>query len=276
MKLFVTAILLISSLSFGAQPVIPYGSNPAAGHRAEVNGIKLYYETYGDGPLLVLLHGNGGSIEAMRYQADYFRQNRTVVAIDSRGHGHSEMGKGRLTYEQMADDVAALIPQLDRGRADIFGWSDGGIIALLVARRHPEAVHAIALSGANLTPEALKPEDLAGMKSELHVAEEKLRAGDTSRPWATVCQYLQLMITQPHISTEDLRLITGPALVLAGEHDMIPEPHTRAIAAGLPNSDLHIFPQAGHAALMEVPDVFNAALETFFRQASRSIPVPIK
>lgn len=267
--------VLILGLALGvacraAGSAIPYGSNPAAGHTIEVNGIRLYYEQYGEGPLLVLLHGNGGSIEALRYQAEFFRSHRTVVAVDSRGHGKSEMGEGRLTFENMADDVAALVRALHRGSADVFGWSDGGIIALLVARRHPDVVHAIALSGANLTPESLKPEDLAGMKTELRDAEAKLQAGDTTRPWSKLCQYLQLMITQPHITAEDLSRITVPALVLAGEHDMIPEPHTREIAAGLPHSQLHIFPGAGHGALLEIPEQFNAVLERFFEQAKRT------
>ena len=153
--------------AYGAElagPATAYGSNPAAGHTAEVNGIRLYYERYGDGEPLVMLHGNGGSIEALRFQIGFFRTRRMVIAIDSRGHGGSEMGRGRLTFEQMSDDVAALLQQLHCGPADILGWSDGGIVALLVARRHPEVVRRLAISGANLSPEALKPDDLAGMK----------------------------------------------------------------------------------------------------------------
>jgi pimeloyl-ACP methyl ester carboxylesterase len=264
-SILLLAALVLAQPAQAANLATPYGSNPTAAHVSEINGIRLYYEVYGHGDPLVVLHGNGGSIEALRYQIEFFRSHREVIAIDSRGHGRSEMGPGTLTYVQMADDVAGLLAQLHAEPADLLGWSDGGIVALLVALRHPEAVHRIAISGANLTPEALKPGDLSGMKSGLAEAERKIAAGDRSKPWETQRQYLQLMITQPHITASDLSRITAPALVLAGEHDMIPEPHTRLIAAGLPNARLHIFPGAGHAALMEVPDAFNATVEGFFR-----------
>ena len=248
-----------------AEPTVPYGHNDAAGHYAVVNGIRLHYELYGKGAPLVMMHGNGGDISALRFQIDFFRAQHWVIAVDSRGHGRSEMGPGTLTYVQMADDVAALLAALHAPPADLLGWSDGGIVTLLVALRHPAQVHRIVLSGANLTPEGLKPDDLAGMKSDLADAQKKLASGDTSQNWSATCQYLQLMITQPHISAGDLAAIQAPALVLAGEHDMIPEAHTRLIAAGLPHARLHIFPGAGHGALMEVPDAFNAAVDAFLR-----------
>mgnify|MGYP001547368022 CR=1 FL=1 len=265
---FVIICSLTLRAALATEPATPYGSNPAAGHFASVTGIRLYYEVYGEGAPLVVLHGNGGSINALRYQIEFFRAHRLVIAIDSRGHGQSEMGPGRLTYEQMADDVASLLEQLHAGRADILGWSDGGIVALLVALRHPDAVHALAISGANLSPDALKPGDVAGMTVELREAEQKLAAGDRSRPWSVVCQYLQLMITQPHITTAELATITSPTLVMAGEHDLIPEGHTRAIAAALRHSALRIFAGASHAALQEVPALFNAAVDDFLAQGA--------
>jgi pimeloyl-ACP methyl ester carboxylesterase len=262
-RLLALAILGLGPMR-AAEPVTPYGDNPSAGHTAALNGIRLYYEIYGQGAPLVVLHGNGGSISALRHQIECFRTRRQVIAIDSRGHGRSEMGPGRLTYEQMADDIAALLAQLHTGPADVLGWSDGGIVALLLALHHPAVVRRIALSGANLSPAGLASGDLAGMTAELRDAREKLAAGDRSRPWAIVCQQLQLMVTQPQITPADLARVEAPALVLAGEHDVIPLAHTRSIAAGLPRARLHIFPGAGHGALQEVPEAFNAAVEQFF------------
>lgn len=137
---------------------------------------------------------------------------------------------------------------------------------------HPAAVRRIAVSGANLSPEALAPGDVAGMTAELRAARQKLAAGDRSRPWDVVCQQLQLMITQPHLTAADLARISAPALVMAGEHDLIPEAHTRAIVAGLPHAQLHIFAGADHGTLQEVPEAFNAAIEQFFAAPDRPTP----
>ncbi len=270
-----TLVLLgaISAASIGRAadtppPAAPtYGNDPAHGHTASVNGIRLYYETYGAGPaaLLVVLHGNGGNLAAMRHQIDFFRTTRQVIAIDSRGHGRSEMGATPLTYEKIADDVAALLAQLHAAPADILGWSDGGIVALQLALRHPQRVRRIALSGANLDVAALKPEDLASMRAELTDVRAKLAAGDRTPHLLQLEQHLVLMVDQTPITRADLVRITCPALVVAGERDMIPEPSTRAIAAGLPHAQLHIFPDATHGALQEIPAEFNRVVAEFLK-----------
>lgn len=258
-------VLVGHPLSAAADPVIAaYDENPAFAHTAKVNGITLYYEVYGTGRPLVLLHGNGGNLADLHFQIDFFRTHRQVIAIDSRGHGHSEMGAGRLTYDQMADDVAALLTQLHAEPADVLGWSDGGIVALLLAWHHPAVVRRIALSGANLSPEGLAPDDLAGTIKDTEHARQMLAARDTSRPWATIYQQQQLMATEPHIRPQDLAQIAAPALVMAGEHDLIPDAHTRLIAGGLPHARLHIFKGAGHGALQEQPAAFNQVVEDFF------------
>lgn len=273
--IFRTLVLLvaISAASTGRAadappPAAPdYGNDAANGRYAVVNGIRLYYETHGQGERtpLVVLHGNGGNLAAMRHQIDFFRATRQVIAIDSRGHGRSEMGATPLTYEKIADDVAALLAQLHAPPADILGWSDGGIVALQLALRHPTRVRRIALSGANLDVAALKPEDLASMRAELTDVRAKLAAGDRSPRLLQLEQHLVLMIDQTPITPADLRRITCPALVMAGERDMIPEPSTRAIAAGLPHAQLHIFPDATHGALHEIPAEFNHVVAAFLK-----------
>lgn len=243
-----------------------YGHDQEHGRFATVNGIRLHYEIYGSGVPLVLLHGNGGDIAAMRHQIEHFRTQRQVIAIDSRGHGQSQLGAPPLTYEGIADDVAALLAELHAPPADVLGWSDGGIVALHLALRHPARVRSIALSGANLSLRDLQPEDVAGMEKELTEVRRKIASGDQTRAWPRVEQHLLLMLRQTPITAADLARITCPALVLAGEHDMIPEPHTRAIAAGLPHARLHLFRGAGHGALQEVPEEFNRVVEEFLSQ----------
>src|SRR6185369_2297913 len=129
-----------------------YGANPAAGKTFVHDGIQLYYETYGAGEPLLLVHMNGGSIGTFKAQIDQFRSRYRVIAMDSRDHGKSAASPGKLTYEAMTDDLAALLDHLQTGPVNVLGWSDGGIEALLLGIRHPQKVKKIAAMAANLNP----------------------------------------------------------------------------------------------------------------------------
>ncbi len=102
----------------------PYGNNKGAATTEEVNGIKLYVETYGKGQPMLQIHGNGESIASMGHQIRFFSDRYRVIAADSRGHGKSEMGSGRLTYEQMAEDLNALLEKRGLKSVYVLGWSD--------------------------------------------------------------------------------------------------------------------------------------------------------
>ncbi|WP_339863578.1 alpha/beta hydrolase [Paremcibacter congregatus] len=126
---------------------ISYGQNAASGHYADINGIKFYYETYGDGAPLILIHGNGGSIASLAAQIAFFSRTYKVIVADSRGHGKSGLGDQPLTYRQMMEDWNVLLDLLNIQQAPIFGWSDGGILGLLLAINHPDKVAKLALWG---------------------------------------------------------------------------------------------------------------------------------
>jgi pimeloyl-ACP methyl ester carboxylesterase len=111
---------------------IPYGDNPEAGKYVKVNGINLYYESYGEGKPLMLIHGNGGSIINMGYQIEYFSTKYKVIIPDCRGRGKSEMNTDSLTYDLITADLVALLESLNIDSCNIIGWSDGGIIGLLM------------------------------------------------------------------------------------------------------------------------------------------------
>src|SRR6185503_19516991 len=114
-----------------------YGANPTAGHTFTHDGVRLYYEVYGAGEPLLVVHGNGGSIADMSAQIDHFRKRYRVIAMDSRDQGRSGDSADALTYEKMTDDLAALLDHLKTGPVNVLGWSDGGIEALLLGVRHP-------------------------------------------------------------------------------------------------------------------------------------------
>src|SRR5262245_40141887 len=148
--------LLISLFSIicQAQEKINYGNNPQAGNFYNNNGVKVYYEIYGEGKPVVLLHGNGGSIRSRAALIEEFSKKYKVIAFDNRWHGRSDCPAGYLTYEQMADDVDKTLQHLGIDSAYIWGHSDGGIIGLLVAIHHPDKVKKLLASGANLRPDS--------------------------------------------------------------------------------------------------------------------------
>ena len=142
---------------------VRYGSNPAAGKTFTHDGVSLYYEVYGSGEPVLLVHANGGSIASFRAQIECFRQHYKVIAMDSRDQGRSADSPDKITYEKMTDDLAALLDHLQTGPVNVLGCSDGAIEALLLGIRHPEKVKKIAAMAANLNPteEALYPNSLS-------------------------------------------------------------------------------------------------------------------
>src|SRR5437868_9950545 len=136
-----------------SDPKSPYGHNQAAGKYYDIRGFKMYCEVYGEGQPLLIIHGNGGSINNFIYQIPYFSKKYKVIVADSRAQGRSIDKGDSLTYEMMADDYAALLEAMKIDSAYVIGWSDGGINGLLLSIRHPEKVKKLAVTGANLWPD---------------------------------------------------------------------------------------------------------------------------
>lgn len=245
---------------------VPYGQNPAAGNYADINGIKLYYETYGTGAPLVLIHGNGDSISGLKGQIEHFAKSYKVIVADSRGHGKSGLGTDQLTYGQMLDDWNGLLNHLGIKDAAIFGWSDGGILGLKLAISHPDKVSKLAIMGANLRPDDTAVE--AWVKPLLDGAVKQVEGmvaqKDTSQNWALQKQLLNLLMTQPHIKTTSLQQIKIPVLVIAGDRDVIRVEHTIEIFQSLENAHLAILPGNTHFAPAVHPAQFNRLLGNFF------------
>lgn len=127
-----------SKSAFSGSP--NYGRNEKVGKYVKTRGFKMYYETYGKGEPLLIIHGNGGSIDNFIYQIPYFSKNYKVILADSRAQGKSTDLSDSLSYEMMADDLNALLDTLHLDSCNVIGWSDGGINGLLLALRHPDKV----------------------------------------------------------------------------------------------------------------------------------------
>jgi len=243
---------------------IDYGNNPAAGNTFVSNGTRFYYETYGDGAPLLLIHGNGESIWSFKGQIGDFASHHRVIAMDSRGQGKSELGTATLTYEQMAEDTNALLDHLRLSQVKVLGWSDGGIIGLLLTTRHPEKVGMLAMMGANLQPDAAYPWAVNGIVRMRARITAQLASSKNPKPLQLQLQLLDLLGNQPHIPLTDLATITAPTLVMAADRDVIQAEHTLSMFHAIPKSQLAIFPGATHMMPAQDPARFNRAVLDFF------------
>ena len=259
-------LLLLTAPVYTLADDVVYGSNADTGQFAELNGIKMYYETYGKGAPLLLIHGNGQNIASMNFQIEYFSRDYQVIVADSRAHGKTGKGDSVLNYVQMMEDYNALLNQLGVGPANVIGWSDGGIQALLMAISHPDKVNKLAVMGANLRPDsgAVYPwvSELLQPLSEL--VDQMIASGDTSDDWQLQRQMLDLLMTQPDISIESIQKIEAPVLVIAGDMDIISSGHTLEIFENLPNAHLAILPGQTHWAPATDSEGFNAIVAKFF------------
>ena len=243
---------------------IPYGSNAAAGHYATVNGVRLYYEIYGQGPALLVMHGNDGSIVTMGCQIAYFSGSHRVIAVDGRGRGNSEDGKTRFTFELQADDFAALLEHEHIDKADLLGHSDGGIIALVMGIRHADKVNRIVAGSPNLRPDALVDSLLANMNQGLAFVNSKLAAGDKSQNWSRLQRQIQQDLDEPHISLLQLRTIQAPVLLIGADQDLIKAEHFREMARNLAQGRLVIVPMTIHQNL-PTTSLFNSEAASFLK-----------
>lgn len=248
-----------------------YGHNASAGHTCQLPGVKLYYETYGQGEPLLLLHGNGESINSFRRQIDAFAAHFRVIAVDTRAQGQSvDTLTVPLTYDLFATDMKTLLDSLHLPSAHVVGWSDGGNTGLLLAQHYPAYVRKLVTMGANLFPttEAVEAKILRQSESG---RQTLLKQGKTAQ-----ARLLTLVLTEPHLTYADLAMIQAPTLVLAGEKDIIKRAHTQAIAAHLPHAQAVILPGVTHYAPQENPTLFNKTVLDFLLNHPTTAPLTPK
>lgn len=206
----------------------------------EVNGVSLVYQRVGrlSGQPVVLLHGNGGSHEHLSVMAEQLDSaGYLVYALDSRGQG-ANAPLDEYHYADMAEDVYAFCQALGIEQPAVFGWSDGGIVALLTEVLHPGTFRAIAVSGANITPNGI-----VGFE-DIYRALTTDSLGNAIVP----APLHKMMLTEPHITPAELGTIACPTLVVAGEHDLILEEQTRLIARSIPHGSLLILRGENHGS----------------------------
>lgn len=236
--------------------------------QAEVNGIRVHYAIYGEGPPVIFLHGGLANSDYWGHQVAPVAARHTVILMDSRGHGRSTRDSRPYGYDLMADDVVALMDHLKIGRADIVGWSDGAILGLDLAMRHRDRVGKVFAFAANTVKEGLKddfdknPVFAAYIK---RAGEEYAALSPTPKQYdAFVDQIGRMWATQPSWTDAELKTIDTPVMVIDGDHDEgIKREHTDYIAATIPHAKLVILKDTSHFAFLQDPASFNAVLLRF-------------
>jgi pimeloyl-ACP methyl ester carboxylesterase len=250
---------------------IPYGNNPKTGHYVNASDAKIYYEVYGKGSPIVVLHGGiFGSQQEMGEFIDSLSKSYQVIAVSTRGHGKSEIGSAPLTYEQKANDVYAVIQAVTKDSVTVLGFSDGGYTGYKLASMYPARVKKLIVIGAGeLYPGMRKfsfslkdafSYDSTFMKQQLAIMPEPQKL----QQWYTEMENFYNGLT---VGEELLQSIKCPVLVMAGERDQnAPQPSVLSAYQMLPNKQLSIVPNASHGVFLEnFPAVWTSMLP-FLRQ----------
>jgi pimeloyl-ACP methyl ester carboxylesterase len=255
--------LLLSCAGMDAAHAV---AQPTRWHWAQIHGHRMYYAVRGNGPTLVLLHGGGDSGEhSFERQLDIFSQQHRIIAPDQVGQGHTPDVTGPLSYTSMAQDTTTLLTSLKLKRVDVVGFSDGGILALMLAIRHPELVRRLVISGVNVSPEGLTAEELRG-----------LRDAQITTPTTVGEKLAKLWLTSPtesELSLAMLSKIDRPVLVISGDRDAITLEHTLQIFHALPHAELCVLPGTDHATFSGRPEWLNPIISAFLDRPEDSTSV---
>ena len=247
-------------------PKPPAMPEAASTGMAPVNGIQMYYATYGAGDPVLLIHGGLGHADIWANQVIDLMQDHLVIVADSRGHGRSTRTEDPYGYDLMASDYLALLDYLKIDKVDLVGWSDGGIIGLDIAMTHPERLDHLFAQAANITTDGVDPtvgDDPVFMGIyATWMGEDYAKMSPTPDQFdAFVAQISNMWATQPNWTDDQVKAITVPTAVVAGDHDeAILRPHTEKIAALIPGSTLVILPEASHFAMLQAPAEYTAAI----------------
>ena len=263
------------------------------GEAIDIGDIELWTERRGQGPDVLLIAGLGDPAEAWQPQLDGLSDRFRLTAFDNRGAGRTPLPKGHLSAATMADDAAALLRALEVSSAHVAGFSMGSAIAQELALRHPELIRSLVLMSTYARPDALWRSQLNFWRWLAEVAPSERAFFEGFFTWVytprahadgTVGQIIEEALAFPyqqsveafqaqvdvcltHDTEDRLKAIGAPTLVLSGELDIILPPRFgRSVTAKIPNARFEVMPGEAHQPFQEVPEAFNARVETFWRE----------
>jgi len=253
----------------------PLPAGGASGY-APHDGARIFWRSYGAGSPVILLHGGLANGEYWGSQVPALvRDHHRVILIDSRGHGRSTRDERPFTYELMASDVVAVMDALGLKRSAVVGWSDGAIIALVMALKYPDRLTGAFAFAANMDPSGVKSDTET---NPTFARFERQCGGDYRRLSATPGDYAAFQAAiermwdkEPNYSATDLARISAPVAIVDGDHDeAIKSDHTEYLARSIPGARLIILPGLSHFAMLQNPAVFNAAMLGFVDAGARA------
>ena len=236
---------------------------------APVNGLQMYYEIHGTGKPLVTIHPVWGL-------ANVFPQlvrHRQLIAVELQGHGRTADIDRPLTFEQHADDVAALLKHLQIEQADFFGVCSGGIVAVMMAVRHPDLVGRVATYATRLSKFVDQPVRLAKADADnvQFQRENYEQVAPDPTQWPTLFAKLQRMVWQGFLHDE-LKSIKAPILIATGDHDFTPVEHSLEMSRLIPSAQLAVIPDAGHYVLNVDPEKLLPTVAAFLDEPISTVP----
>jgi pimeloyl-ACP methyl ester carboxylesterase len=241
----------------------------------DVNGLHMYYEIHGEnqgeGQPLVLLHGGLTDIKtSFGTVIPMLAKSRQIIAVEQQAHGHTADIDRPLTFEQMADDTAALLRQIGVEKADFFGYSDGGNVAIAIAIRHPDLVRKVAVAGTNFNNEGLQPGLVEFFESataeDLGPEMRDLYASVAPNPddWPTLVEkVMQQALAFEGWSPEQLQTINAPVLFVIGDADIVRPEHAVEMVHLLPYANLAVLPNTDHFMRLQSPEWLLSMLTDF-------------
>jgi pimeloyl-ACP methyl ester carboxylesterase len=229
----------------------------APGAYRPVNGLRMYYEIHGSGPPLLLLHGGTATIaSSWGKEIPLLAPTRRLIAPEQMGHGHTGDADRPLSYAQMADDTATLLGQLGVARTDVYGRSDGGVVALYLAARHPALVRKLVVAGAALSDRdpARTARWADGMNARTWPAADDYQAmsPDGAAHWPVfLAKVLTLYRSWPGLQPAEIAAIRAPALIVIGDRDMVSLEQAGQMRRALAHARLCVLPGTTHAQLVQ-------------------------